>query len=328
MAKVDVQLDIGENDYDPLKFVEAVQYAEEQGFRTAWLGDHFFPWYHSSDRSAFVWSVLGVAMDRTKTIRLGPLVTTPIGARYHPGIIAQASATLDNMYPGRFLLGVGTGEALNERPFWNGRWPEWEERMERLVEGVQLIRQLWDSKKPFGFDGKYYSADFYYMYTKPRTQIPIYFSAVGKRAAYYAGRCADALVTICPRNDLERMEEVILPAYRRGIKEAGKKGKGRVHAHFGFTFLSPSELRKKEWRSLGWLRKDSWSIKDPVAVEKAGKKVTDEELETGMLFCKDWTDLVRVMQTYVDAGADEICLSSGAEKQMIKEIRDNVLSVF
>ena len=327
MPKVDIQLDIGENRYEPMKFVETVQYSEEQGFKTAWLGDHFFPWYHSANGSPFVWSTIGVALDRTETIKLGPLVTTPIGARYHPGIIAQASATLDNMYPGRFLLGVGTGEALNERPFWNGRWPEWDERMERLVEGIELIKRLWDSKKTFSFKGKFYSADFYYMYTKPRTQIPIYFSAVGKRAAYYAGRCADALVTISPRNDLERLESTILPAYKKGMKEAGRK-KGRLHVHFSFTFLDPGELRKKEWRSLGWLKKDSWSIRDPVAVEKAGKKVTDEELETGMLFCKDWSDLVKVLQSYVDAGADEICLSSGAEKELIKEIRDNVLSVF
>jgi coenzyme F420-dependent glucose-6-phosphate dehydrogenase len=327
LPKVDVQLDIGENNYEPMKFVETVQYAEQLGFKTAWLGDHFFPWYHSAGGSPFVWSTMGVALERTKTIKLGPLVTTPIGARYHPGIIAQASATLDNMYPGRFLLGVGSGEALNERPFWNGRWPEWEERMERLVEGVRLVRQLWESKKPFSFKGKFYSADFYYGYTKPKTKIPIYFSAVGKRAAYQAGACADALVTISPRNDLERLHSVILPAYRKGMKEGGTK-KGRVNVHFSFTFLSPSETRKKKWRSLGWLTKDSWSIRDPVHVEKAGKRVTNEELETGMLFCKDWSDLVRVMQTYVDAGADEICLSSGAEDELIKEIRDNVLTVF
>lgn len=120
---------------------------------------------------------------------------------------------------------------------------------------------------------------------------------------------------------------MILPAYRKGIKEAGKK-KGGLQVHLSFTFMSPSELRKRAWRSLGWLRKDSWSIKDPVAVEKAGKKVTDEELETGMHFCKDWPDLVRIMQSYADAGANEICLSTGAEKDLIKEVRDNVLSVF
>jgi coenzyme F420-dependent glucose-6-phosphate dehydrogenase len=327
MPKVDVQLDIGENDYDPMKFVDAVKFSEDQGFRTAWLGDHFVPWYHSANRSSFVWSVAAVALDHTSSIRLGPLVTTPIGARYHPAIVAQASATLDNMYPGRFLLGVGSGEALNERPFWNGRWPKWEERMERLVEGVTLIRKLWEAEKPFAFKGKYYSADFYYLYTKPKKKIPIYFSAVGKKAAYFAGLCADTLVTICPRNNIEKLQSDVLPAFREGEKKAGRK-KWTVQNHFSFTFKSPAQLKKEDWRSLGWLTKDSWSIDDPVAVEKAGKKVTDEELRNGMLFCKDWSELVRVLQKYVDAGADEVCLSSGADKGKIKEIADNVLSVF
>lgn len=231
------------------------------------------------------------------------------------------------MYPGRFLLGVGSGEALNERPFWNGRWPEWEERMARLVEGVELIRRLWDTKRPFAFKGKYYSADFYYLYTKPKKRIPIYFSAVGKRAAYYAGPCADALVTICPRNDERRFKTVMLPEFKKGLREAGTKGAG-VQAHVSFSFKSPARLRKEVPGSLGWLYKDSWSIKDPVAVEEQGKKVTDEELREGMLLCKGWPELVRGLQSYVDAGATEICLSSGADKKMIRDIGENILSVF
>lgn len=326
MPKVEIQLDIGENHYDPMRFVEAVRYSEDWGFKTAWLGDHFVPWYHSANRSAFVWSVMGVALDRTSSIKVGPLVTTPIGARYHPAIIAQASATLDNMYPGRFLLGVGSGEALNERPFWNGRWPPWEERIERLVEGVRLMRRLWESKEPFAFEGKYYSADFYLLYTKPKTRIPIYFSAVGKRTAYFAGLQADTLVTIGPRNDVEKFQSVIVPEFRRGLRESHRKGD--VEVHVNFSFKSPSELRKEQPGSLGWLTKDSWSIKDPVAVENAGRRIKDQEIRSGMLLCSGWQELVGELQKYVDAGATKLCLSSGADKKRIKEIGDNVLSVF
>lgn len=310
-----------------MKFVEAVQYTEEQGFKTAWLGDHFVPWYHSANRSAFVWSVMGVALERTTSIRIGPLVTTPMGARYHPAIVAQACATLDNMYPGRFLVGVGSGEALNERPFWNGRWPPWEERMQRLVEGIALMKRLWTAKRPFAFRGKFFTSDFYYLYTKPKTQIPIYFSAVGRRAAFFAGRYADALVTICPRNDLHKFESEILPEFERGLKRAGNRD-GRVQVHVSFSFSSPAQLRKEQPGSLGWLRKDSWSIETPIEVERAGHRATDEDIRKGMLLCRGWPELVRELQKYVDAGADEICLSSGADKKRIREIRDNVLSVF
>jgi G6PDH family F420-dependent oxidoreductase len=327
LPKVDVQLDIGENHFEPMRFVETVKYADDLGFRTAWLGDHIYPWWHSAGGAPFIWSYLATAMEHSDKIKIGPLVTVPIGARYHPAIIAQASATIDNMFPGRLLLGVGSGEALNERPMWNGKWPKWEERMGRLVEGVKLIRQMWTARKPFAFKGKYFSADFYYLYTKPKADIPIYFSGVGPKAAYFAGLCADTLVTMCPRNDVVRLGGTIIPAYEKGLKDAGKK-KGRLHVHSGFSFLSPSELKRKEWRSLGILNKDSWSIKDPVEVENAGTRVTLEEMKSRMFFCKDWSDLVRQLQPYVDEGADEICLSTGADWKLIKEVRDNVFSVF
>jgi hypothetical protein len=165
------------------------------------------------------------------------------------------------------------------------------------------------------------------MYTKPKKRIPIYFSAVGKRAAYNAGLCADTLVTICPRNDEEKFRDVIIPEFKKGLKKAGKR-KGGVQAHVSFSFKDPAQLRKEAHGSLGWLRKDSWSIKDPVAVEKAGEKVTDDEMRKGMLLCKDWPDLVKALQSYVDAGATEICLSSGADKAQIRQIGENVLSVF
>ena len=168
MPKIDFQLDLGENDHDPYEFVDAVTYAEQLGFSTAWFGDHFLPWSHAGNRSAFVWPVMSVALEKTRRIRLGPLVSTPIGGRYHPALVAQACATIDNMYPGRFALGVGTGEAVNECPFLNGRWPAWEERVDRLIEGLALIRQLWSSTEPFAFRGKYFSSEFFYLYTKPK----------------------------------------------------------------------------------------------------------------------------------------------------------------
>ena len=203
MVKIEISANLGENFYDPEKFVDATIYAERMGFRTAWFGDHFYPWYHSAKRSSFIWSVMSVALEKTDKIKVGPWVTVPTGARYHPAIIAQATATIDNMYPGRIQLAVGTGEALNERPFWNDNWPKWNERMERLTEGIKLIRQMWDATEPFRFEGKYFSSDFYYLYTKPRRKVPIYCSAIGRRAAHAAGLYGDGLVTISPRNDLQ-----------------------------------------------------------------------------------------------------------------------------
>ena len=325
---MEISLDLGENDYDPEAFVEATVYAEEMGFSTAWFGDHFYPWYHSGKKSAFVWSVLGVALEKTDQIKVGPWVTVPIGVRYHPAIIAQASATLDNMYPGRLYLGVGTGEALNEAPFWNGRWPKWKERMDRLAEGIRLIRQMWESEEPFQFEGKYFSSDFYYLYTKQKCKIPIYMSAIGKRAAHAAGMYSDGLITISPRNNIQKLKEVVLPAYRQGRVEANSKGPEKISVGLVFSFKKPEELIKTAWRALGIHRKDSWSIPNPVAVEEEGRKVTLDDIKRNTHFLNNWKDLVSLIESYMEIGVNEVCLGSGCDKELIRSYAENVLDVF
>jgi len=271
---------------------------------------------------------MAVALAKTDRIQVGPSVTVPTGARYHPAIVAQAAATLDNMYPGRLRLGVGSGEALNERPFWNGRWPKWQERMERLTEGIRLIRMMWESKEPFKFDGKYFSSDFYFLYTKPRTKIPIYASAIGKRAAHAVGLSADGLITIAPRNNVGKIKEEILPAYRQGRAEANRKGLGKVAIELGFTFRPPDEILRKAWRTIGIMNKDSWSIPNPVAVEEAGKKVTVDVVRKNLCICKNWKDVVKLIEAYREVGATEVSLFTSCDKKLIRAVANNVLSVF
>ena len=328
MAKLEITANLGESHYDPKAFVEATVYAERLGFGTAWFGDHIFPWNHSGKRSAFVWSIMPVALAKTTRIKVGPWVTVPTGARYHPAIIAQAAATIDNMYPGRFLLAVGTGEALNERPFWNGKWPKWEERMERLTEGIKLIRVLWRSKEPFRFEGKFFSSDFYYLYTKPRTKIPIYASAVGKRAAHAAGMNTDGLITLSPRNNVEKLKAEILPVYRQGRAEAGKKSLDRVATELVFSFQTPSQIVRTGWKEIGIMNKNSWSITDPVAVEEAGKKVTEDVVRQNIISCRTWKDLVNAVESYRRIGVSEVSLYTGCDKKQIRAVAENVLNVF
>jgi len=328
LARIEITANLGENEFEPQEFVDATVYAEEQGFRTAWFGDHIFPWFHSGKRSSFIWSVMPVALSKTARIKVGPWVTVPTGARYHPAIIAQAAATIDNLYPGRIQVGVGSGEALNERPFWNGNWPKWEERGERLAEGIRLMRMLWESKEPFRFDGKYFSSDFYFLYTKPRRRIPVYAAGVGPRAAFAAGRDADGLITIAPRNDVEKLRDEIIPSYRKGRAEAKKSGPGRVASELAYTFDSPEKIVRTQWRSLGIMNKDSWSLPDPVAVEEAGKKVTPEDFRMNTVVCRGWGQLAEVIQSYGDIGIDEISIYTGCDRKQIRTIAKNLLSRF
>ncbi len=327
MPRALISLDLGENYFDPNDFVEASVYAEYLGFKRLWFGDHFAPWFHSSNRASFVWSMMGAALAKTRDVAMGPLVTTPIGARYHPALVAQACATLDNMFPGRLLVSVGSGEAVNEASFWNDEWPAWKERMERLCEGVTLMRQLFEEKKPFSFKGKYFSSKFYYLYTRPRTKMPVYFSAVGEKAAFYAGSFGDHLVTLSPQNDVERIRDVLLPQYQKGCADAGKKG-GDLVVHVDYSFKTPGQLLKDSRADLTPSIKGAVNAKTPIDVEKMGKKLTASYVSRVVHSCRDWNQLIKVLESYVEVGTSELILFSAPVKKEIEQVAKNILSVF
>lgn len=324
---MEIHLGLGESEYEPNGFVEAIAYAEQLGFKVIWLGDHFVPWFHSGKQSAFVWSVIAAALKSTDNVKVGPLVTTPIGGRYHPALIAQASATLDNMFPGRFLLGVGTGEAFNEMPFWFDKWPSWDERRRRLAEGIRLVRSLWTREEPFSFNGEFFSSNFYYLYTKPKKNIPIYYSAMGSRSAYEAGSVADNLVTICPRVSPGKLKDSLIPNFKRGLS-AVNKPTGEILVHIAFSFEQPLSLLKRASNQFAWMKKNSWSFSNPLEGEKQGTTVTLEELQRNIHFCKDWKDLIGIMDGYKDIGTNSVILSTGPNKQLIREIAENILQVY
>jgi len=324
---LEIALDIGENEKDPQEFKECVILAEKLGFGVAWLGDHFMPWAHSSDRSSYVWSLMGACLEATKKIRLGPYVTTPIGARYHPLIIAQAAATLDNMYPGRFLLTVGTGEAMNEAPFFG--WPNWNERMERLVEGIQMIRKMWESKTFFDFDGKYFKANQIYLYTRPRTNMKIYVSGVGPKAARAAGEFGDALITLSHENAFERCRDVIFPAFEEGARSAGKDpSKMEKLVSLSFTLKDPQTFAKTERRYAGIVAKKSFNEPDPRKIEQMGRDLSDEELIKSTAFCKNWNDVLELISKFRELGTTMIVLNSGADKKLIRTFGQKILPHF
>lgn len=238
-----ISLDIGENEKDPAEFRDLIVLSEKLGYDVAWLGDHFMPWVDSGNRSAYVWSLMGSVLEATRKIKVGPYVTTPIGARYHPAIIAQASATLDNMYTGRFILGVGTGEAVNGVMFFPQGWPPGKERSDRLIEGVELMRKLWSSDSFFDFDGSYFKLKQVFLYTRPKTDLKIYFSAVGPKFAELSGIHGDGLITLTSRHSLEELRDLIFPCFDRGARSVGKDpSKIEKIISFNFTLEDPAPI--------------------------------------------------------------------------------------
>jgi G6PDH family F420-dependent oxidoreductase len=326
-----ISIDLGENDYDPLTFVEAAQFAEKSGFTRIWIGDHFMPWIDSGNRSSFAWSVVPVCLDRTSKVQVSPYVTPPIGARYHPAIIAQAIATLDNMYPGRCLLCVGSGEAMNESNFLPNGWPEWEERMDRLVEGMDLIRKLLRNSEYFDYDGKYFKMKKVKLFTRPRSDLGIYVSAIGPKAAFLAGKYGDHLVTLSSNNSIERFEKVILPAFDKGQKEAGKDPRKADKILSLFYTFEDKQAFVKNMKSTGGMphiTKNAWNEPDPRKLEENGKALSEEKLVNSTYFCKDWDDVADVIEEFGRLGFTDVPIFTGANKAGIKDVAENLLGQF
>jgi coenzyme F420-dependent glucose-6-phosphate dehydrogenase len=321
-----ISVDVGENYNDPQKFVECAIVAERYGFDTVWFGDHFLPWFHSGRKSSFVWSVMPVALDKTENIKVGPDVTCPIGGRFHPAIVAQASATIDNMYPGRFLLGVGSGEAINEARFFPNGWPKWSERIERLGESVVLMRKMWEEEDYFNFDGKYFPMKEVFLYTRPKTRIPVYFSALGPKAATFAGMYGDHLVTI---GTPEKCSEVIFPAFEEGARKAGKEpGEKMVLLDVYFGTKEEGLKKLKETGEAGPTDFQSFGVLDPRKIEKIGHGVSDDLILASKWFCPTPEDLINAIESYTRVGATHVDVVTNSFPDKIQLVGEKVLPHF
>jgi G6PDH family F420-dependent oxidoreductase len=328
LRKTRVSLDIGENYKDPAEFRDLVVLADELGFDTAWLGDHFMPWFHSGNKSSFVWSLVGPCLERTRSIKVGPFVTTPIGGRYHPAIVAQAVATLDNMYPGRVVVAVGSGEAMNEVPFFQGgTWPSWEERTERLVEGVRLMRRLWESDDYFDFDGKYFPMKQVFLYTKPKTSLGVYFSAIGPKAATKAGEIGAHLVTLNSRNDLDRCRNVIFPEFEQAARKHGKDpSKLEKVVSLSFAVGSREEVIRGGREAAGIIARGSLAEPDPRRIQDMGNRlVSDEDIVKATHICASWEEAVDYVNDFAKLGVAEVVLPSGSDAGLIRRFAEEIL---
>lgn len=178
--------------YQPEVLVEQAVAAESAGFDAVLGADHFHPWVDDTSAASYVWTWLGAVAARTSAVLLGTSVTTPL-FRYHPALIAQASATVDRLSGGRFLLGLGTGEAINERPLGHD-FPGYAERQGRMAEALEIIERLFAGEK-LTYDGEYYKTETARLYSPPAHKIPVLLAAGGPKSADLAGRAADGLIT-------------------------------------------------------------------------------------------------------------------------------------
>lgn len=190
---------LSSEEHPPADLVRYAQRAEEVGFEFALISDHYHPWISRQGQSPFVWSVLGAIAQTTKRLRLGTGVTCPT-IRIHPAILAQATATVAAMMPGRFFFGVGAGENLNEHII-GDRWPPHDVRMAMLEEAVEVIRLLWEGKTQ-SYWGAHYTVEDAQLFTLPDEPPAIIVAAGGPNAAEAAGQLGDGMVTVGPHKKL------------------------------------------------------------------------------------------------------------------------------
>jgi G6PDH family F420-dependent oxidoreductase len=311
----------------PKVHVESAVVAEKLGFDSVWIGDHFMPWFDTGAQAPSAWPWLGAALARTSEIKVGPAVTVPIGARYHPLLVGQAAATLDNMFPGRFLLGVGTGQAMSEQRFM-GSWPEWKERGERLKEGVELIKKLWTAKTYFDWHGTYFKVDKIFLYTRPEGQIDIYVSARGKYAARIAGTVGDHLMT--PVSDLTKVKTEVIPEFEGAMRRSGRDPKKAFkigYMVFGIGDVDELVRQMQEGPAAAGLIDAARGEMDPRKIQEMGTQAPRGPLIEHHHLVKNAEELIAPTQSLVDAGCNYIIFndeSRHADENM-KKLMEEVI---
>ena len=285
--------------------------AERAGFDGIGCSDHLQPWWEGGESgNAWVW--LGAAAQATDNAVFGTGVTPP-GPRYHPALIAQAWATMEMMFPGRPFLGVGSGEALNEAPL-GGGWPSVGDQIDRMEEGLEMIRALWDGKS-LSREGGHFAADGAVIHSLPEDRRPpIYVSAFGPQAAGVAGRQGDGLWTLA---DPDAVPEIV-DAYRGAAEDVGREPREIVlQAAFSWAEDEGEALEgARVWKGAQpkeFYRED-WH--DPKAMHEHGEKqISDDELREAMIISADTEEHVARIREVEEMGATTVALmnNSGAD---------------
>jgi G6PDH family F420-dependent oxidoreductase len=282
---------LSSEEHSPLTLVENARKAESHGFEFAMISDHFHPWTDNQGNAPFVWSVIGAIGQATDRIRIGTGVTCPT-IRIHPAIVAHAAATSAALLEGRFFLGVGTGENLNEHIL-GDHWPAPDERLEMLEEAIGVMRQLWEG----GYHthrGKHYTVENARLYTLPEEPVQIAVAAAKEQAAELAGRLGDAFVNTSPdREPIERFER------------AGGKGKpkyGQITVCWAKDVDEAARTAHEIWPNAALGGELTYELPLPRHFEQATEKVTPEQLKEELTVGPDPEGYVAKTEELVEAG--------------------------
>ena len=289
---------LSSEEYTPAELIEQAKGAERAGFSALWISDHYHPWVDAQGQSAFVWSTIG-ALSQVCSLPITTAVTCPT-VRIHPAVIAQAAATSAVLTNGRFRLGVGTGEALNEHIFGDA-WPEADVRLEMLEEAVEIMRELWKGGT-VSYRGKHYTVENARVYTLPEKPVEILVSGFGPKAIEVAARIGEGYVSTMPDGDMVRQ-----------FREQG--GGDRVcQAGFKAAYADTEEegarIAYEKWPNAGVPGELSQVLPSPKHFEQASQLVTQDMIKESFVCGKDPQAHLDQIGKYADAGFDEIYVAN------------------
>jgi coenzyme F420-dependent glucose-6-phosphate dehydrogenase len=276
--------------------------AEEAGFDSVFVSDHLQPWRHDGGHApaALPWlGALGAATDR---ITIGTSVLTPT-FRYHPVVVAQAFATLGCLFPGRVVLGIGSGESMNEAPL-GVQWPEAKERFARFKEAIDVIKLMWADER-VDFAGKYYTVERATIYDRPQEPVPLYIAASGPAATRLAGRRGDGYITTSGKSP-SLYTDTLLPAINEGAEQGGRDVSDldlMIEVKVSFDDDAQRALENTRfWGALALSPDEKTGVEDPVEMQRLADELPIERAASRFIVSSDPDDHVAAIARYLDLG--------------------------
>lgn len=302
--------------FGPRELLEFSVIAEEVGFDSVMVSDHFQPWRHRGGHAPYSLAWLGALGERTSRVTIGTSVATPT-FRYHPSIVAQAMGTLGVLSPGRVILGVGTGESLNEVPATGLEWPKFKERIGRLSESIELMRQLWTQDR-VTFAGEYFRTLNATIYDRPEESVPVYIAAAGPTASRLAGRVADGFICTSGKAP-ELYRETLLPNVQAGLDESDRSMPSiekMIEMKVSFdTDMERALKDTKWWAALALSPEEKTGVEDPIEMERLADALSVERSASRWIVSTDPEEQVERISPYIELGFTHLVFHAPGQDQ-------------
>jgi len=281
--------------------------AEKVGMDSVWVSDHFQPWRHTGGQAPFSLAWMGALGALTERVLIGTSVLTPT-FRYHPSIVAQAFATLGSLFPGRIVLGIGTGESLNEVPSSGMAWPDQKERTARFKEAFDLIKKLWSGER-LTYQGQYYKTEKATIYDRPEIPVPVYVAGAGPFMAKFAGENADGFICTSGKQ-WDLYTETLLPNVDRGLDKAGR-AHGSIDRliEMKVSFDLDRERARNDtrfWGALALKPDEKMNVEDPLEMERLADALPVERAVSRWIVGSDPLEILEAIRPYAKLGFNHL----------------------